>query len=410
MIKLFSFLQSRELVGVVCGLGWAAMSPNWERWLWKPTSALMELTMVAMLAAFIVAAAMASAGHRVEAAVRRGTGAGGVALLVTGAVFLWVMRGTAGFYPLRAWSILATSAMPALLAGSIAAGVGALCFRRRVEQPPDLVELPRGFRWSVRSLLALGFLSALVAPWIPRSIPKKVEIILPASVASATSSPSVVASRPREVFVYTTPEALKGAPAAAWKIKTTRRLGQMTAERGLAFSKDQRFLVGLESDRTIVVHDLESEGVRRISGIPFPVLHVSFSPDAERLFVVMQSQPLRVGVGFLKNGSFVLLPQPKKYAVPEGWASWSKEDEVVFLPKSGPTVVLSLHTLEIDPIALSPSELERLKREQVFDFPSNERWAFGRRTCSFPYSTLFLSFCNFGAGNSPGLFPCHACL
>ena len=74
----------------------------------------------------------------------------------------------------------------------------------------------------------------------------------------------------------------------------------------------------------------------------------------------------------------MLLPQPKKYAVPDGPVSWWKENEVVFVPKSGPVVGLNLDRLEVYPIGLSPDELAKLKRELRLDFASNSQWAFGK--------------------------------
>jgi hypothetical protein len=372
-----SYLQSRELAGLCCGLALAAVSPDWKGWLTNPSLGLLSLTLVVMLAGFWAAGAIVRAGHPMDIAVRRGTGAGALALLVAGTFFLWGMREAVGFSWVRAGMIFGASALPSLLAGSIAAGLGAVCFRRRVVPLPKLVELPKPFRWAVRGLIGLGFLSGLVAPWMPRPTPK-VAVMAVRPEPEIRPAPVPTPTPPRRQFEYNTPADLLTAAPVAWKVKTSRDLGAMSPERGVAFSKDQRFLAWGESNSTIVVHDLESEDVRRISGIPYPVRDMAFSPDGERLFVIMQGQPLRVGVGFLKDRRFVLLPQPKKLSVPEGSVSWWKEKEVVFVPPGGPIRVLNLDTLVVDSKGLAPTELAEIKRDQTIDFPANDRWAFGK--------------------------------
>lgn len=374
--KLPLFLQSRELVGSLFGVAVATMSPSWGQWLESPPLSLSLLLLAAVGSGLMVEASVAWAGHLMEIAVRRATRAGGVSLVVAGSFLLWEVGRNGGFLIFHAWLILLASLMPVLLVASIAGGLGAWRFRRQLNSPPPPLELAGIYRWPVLGLICAGFLTAALSPLIPQPVPEKISEIVPAPGTPERNAPPVAPPPPRVPFEYRTPPELTTSPAVAWRIKTVRQLASVDTARRAVFSGDQRFLAWVESDSSVVVYDLESEGVRRITGIPDSVQELSFSPDGDRLFMVMQGQPPRVGVGFLKNDRFVRLPQPKKHAVPIGRVSWWKEEEVVFLPNSGPTAVLNLNSLEMDETGFSPDELEHLTRDQTLALPSNSRWAF----------------------------------
>ena len=299
MKKLIPFTISPEVMGIVCGLMMFSTWPSLELMLLKAGWALLGIAMLAGTASFIVAARAGMVSPEMESRVRRGAWAGFFTVMVAAACLVFMTRMQLGGYaPIRAIMIAMASVMPAIMAGTIAAGYGAFLFR--LDEPmipasvPGAGDLPRPVRLMLRAGIATALLAALLSPLIPER-PKAVAVtpvVMPRPITAAETV--IPLPPPREPFKYAMPEALKTALPVSWSVRTQREIGAIQSDHGLALSRTGSLLAGLDTDGRIVVHDLESEEVRRISGIPYPVRDMAFSPDGERLFVVMQGQPLRV--------------------------------------------------------------------------------------------------------------------
>lgn len=279
--------------------------------------------------------------------------------------------------------------MPSMLAGTIAAAVGLLCFRPRpavveagAEPLPEtkLKELPKLTVWGIRCLIFAGLLLSLIVPFLPqRLVLAQTETNvsrLEQLKAVSPSPPPRPEPPPAPPFRYELPAALLTAQPVSWKIEATRGLGDFPLQYGVAFSSDGRFVASGGDSRDIVVRDLHSEDVRHVGTLPYPMRSLSFSPDGQRLFVVMEGDPRRVGVADLKSGRFIPLPQPKKHAVPEGQAVWWRETSVLFEWKKESMLALDLDTLEFDPARLSDADSLRFQSLANPAFPENDRWRF----------------------------------
>ena len=372
-----AFARSSEVVGVLSGLLMVAClgRPDHEM---TPLRVLGAMALVGSLAGF----AGASLSSRTRLApyhcVRLGARAGVAATLVASAALVlkaWSFPGSGLAW--RGWILAAASLFPSMLAGTVAGGIGYFCFRRRDATTEEAVDeepyaLPRWFPLTVRGLVCLLWLVALAAPFFPLPYPTRT-----ASAPAIADSVRVVREAPRPHF-YQTPEGLKSVPAAAWRVSAVRHLGRLDAEQGFAMSKDQRLIVGEDgaSDGSMVMFSLDSDAVTRTPSLPFSVARAAFNETADRLFLVSAESPPRLAVVELASHRVILLPQPKKNAVPTGPVYWLRERAVIFAWESQAALTLDLDTLELDAAHLPPEERERLSRETSPGFGSSERWKF----------------------------------
>ena len=378
--KLIPFTHSPELMGIVCGLMIFSAWPCLELILLKAGWALGGIAVIAGAAGFIVAAraGVVSPGIGMESRVRRGAWAGFFAVMVAAACLVFMTRMKFGGYAsLRAILVAVASVMPAIMVGTVAAGGGAYLLRRREVPTPEPVpganDLPRAARLTIRAGIFGALLIALVSPLIPES-PKVTQVAMPR--ATREEEPVRPLPPPRETFKYTMPEALKTALPVTWKVQTQRELGWIQPDHCLSFTKDERLLIGLDVDGRILVQDLDTHDRWRMPTLPYPVSQVSCSPDGQRLFVVLNADPRRVGVVTINTGVFTPLPQPRKHAVPDCRISWWKDQGVVFLTDPKSPLMFDLETLEFDPAKLTAEELGRINNELGPGLPKNDRWVF----------------------------------
>ncbi|MES2707978.1 MAG: hypothetical protein V4726_15400 [Verrucomicrobiota bacterium] len=253
----------------------------------------------------------------------------------------------------RAAMISTGSLLPALFAGSIAATLGMMLLRRD-EDFLEFRELPKVARWGLRGMLGLGLAASLLTLWSPLKPPD-----------------TSVAGKP---FSYTVPEGLKTGSPAAWEITARRSLGSLDPDIIVA-SSDQTLLAGMSGDRTIVIHHLEKEYTRRFPSLPYPARWLAFSPDARRLFVVMNGDPRRLAVVVIETGEIIELPQPKMHAVPKEPVLWAEENKVLFFSPGRESKVYNLKSLELDP-ATPEEEKLKLLWHPLLPTPQNAVWSF----------------------------------
>lgn len=189
-------------------------------------------------------------------------------------------------------------------------------------------------------------------------------------------------------FTYTTPEALKTAPPVAWKVLTRRDLGAMNPSAGVELSADQKLVVALEGDSTIVAQRLEKEETARVGKTPSPIKWLALSPDARRVFVVMIGDPLRIGVADLTTQRFIPLPQPKRHLVPEGRIVWRKDRQILFLTSDTERWGLDLDSLELDRVSLAEDENKAIAAKLNPSLPSTEAWQFFREALELTTAEL----------------------
>jgi hypothetical protein len=376
--KLIPFTHSPELVGIVCGLMIFSAWPCLELILLKAGWALVGIAVIAGVAGFIVAARAGQFSPGMERRVRRGAWAGFFAVMVAAACLVFMTRlKFGGHASLRAILVAVASVMPAIIVGTFAAGGGAYLLQSREVPIPEPVpganDLPRAARLTIRAGIFGALLVALVSPLIPES-PKVTQVTMPP--ATKEEEPVRPLPPPREPFKYTMPEALKTASPVSWSVRGQREVGPLRSDRGLALSRTGSFLAGLESDGRIVVYDLDSDIVRRMSPLPSAVLQLAISPDSKRLFVVLEGDPRKVGVMDMETESFIALPQPKKHAVPDSQVSWWKDQGVVFLTDPKNPLMLDLEWLEFNPANLTSGEIEQMNQEVALELPKNDRWSF----------------------------------
>ncbi len=376
--KLIPFTHSPELVGIVGGLMMFLAWPSLELILLKAGWALGGIAVIAGVAGFIVAARAGQVSPGMESRVRRGAWTGFFAVMVAAACLVFMTRMKLGGYAsLRAILVAVASVMPAIMVGTFAAGGGAYLLRSRevpIPEPvPGAKDLPRAARLTIRAGIFAALLAALASPLIPES-PKVTQVAMSRATREVESVRPL--PRPRVPFKYTMPEALKTSLPVSWKVQTQRELDWIRPDHCLSFTKDERLLIGLEVDGRILVQDLDTHDQWRMPTLPYPVLQVSCSPDGQRLFVVMNADPRRVGVVTITSGVFIPLPQPRKHAVPDCRISWWKDQGVVFLTDPKSPLMLDLETLEFDPAKLAEGELARINYELAPGLPKNDRWAF----------------------------------
>ena len=331
----------------------------------QPTWALAMFAGLASLAGFVVGGLLSRAGEAIDKAVRLGGKSAVVATLVASASFALMARKLPGdFSAIRGFLIPLVCALPVILVGSMAAALGALTCRcaegsdeNRVA--PAVIEPPRYFKFCYWGIVFAAILVTVLCPFYPTPYPQ--------AEKRADTAP----------FHYSAPEAMAKAPVAAWKLETQRVIGNFDINRGLDISKDERFVAGVNGG-DIVVYDLESEQMQKISNLPFSVGNLSFNPRGDRLFLVSGSEPRRIAVVELMSRRVFLLPQPKKHAVPSGRVVWWDSKEVIFHNDGKTLLTLNLDSLEIDPSNLSPPEVEEIRLIPSQGWPRNERWALGR--------------------------------
>lgn len=359
-----------------CGLTFGAASiATWKcipAYIETPAFALLAVTVASVLASTVTAIFRCRSAEPTDRLTRSAAKTGVWAALTTGIVIVLMAWATRGASPFKALLVVGTCLMPAMLCGAVAAGAAVMLGRRRPpeEAPKSLPSASRALTWSCRGVLACGIAAALCAPFFPK----------PAADAPAqilTAEPP--ASAP---FRYTMPEALKTAPPSAWKVATTRSLGRMQ-EAPIAFSREQQFLAGLDNPKSLVIHELDTDRVESFPNLPEPVVQVSFSPDAKRLFLVTSppsNGPLRLAVLERDTKRYIPLPQPKRHAVPHCPVSWIKDELVAFPLKDGPPQggvwTLNLRSLEFEQDALGEAEIQQARSETSPGLPRNDRWAF----------------------------------
>ena len=332
----------------------------------QPAWALGQFCFLAMVAGLFTGGLSSYQGGGLEQSVKSGSKSAVISTIVASACFALMLRTLPGeFAALRGLLIPLVVALPAILAGSMGAVLGALFFRRNEttsESSPN--ESSVALRWPEWCIIVAAVLTLLICPLFPTPFPPELR-------------PRVATVENRIPFHYTTPEALATAPASAWALQTQRLIGNIDSGRAFALSRDERFIAGGNGD-TISVYDLESEGVITFPPVSFPLAALAFSPSGERLFFVCDGDPRRLGVAEIKSRKVILLPQPKRHLVPEGRVFWRSEKEVVFAPKISDMKMLNLDSLELDPVQFSLDESNRIWQAITYPLTSNDRWAMGR--------------------------------
>lgn len=353
-----------EFSGLCFGAGILATWTLLPLFLHTPAWGLFALMMVGVMTGFTIGALAGRQGERSDLAGRRGAKAAAWAVLVASACLVLMARALpAASAPLRALFICGASVLPAMFAGSIAAVIGMMVFRRNAGMDANPVsddqpaEHASWIRWTGRSFIVLLLMTAAAAPFFPT--PHRV---------LAVDSPK---KHPK--FHYTMPEALKAASPVLWVLQTSRPLGQFDESIRICLSKDERFIAGV-SGQEIVIQELHHGNEHRIQNLPFRPLTIAFSPNAERLFLV-SDQPSRIAVVDISTGRF-LLPQPKNRTVPDGAVWWRKDKEVWFASEGLQVLSLNLDTLLIEPLDISQIGIEAFKAAVRPSLPKNERWRF----------------------------------
>ncbi len=375
MKRLAPYFQNPELIGLVFGLCVWSLFSLIETLLLKPVWGLLAVVLVTSVAGFAAAGRASHLQFPPERCVRRGAWSGVFAVIAAAACLILMAKVQWPHnIPFRAMLLGLTSAMPAVIAGTLAAGGGALLFRRQVldaseaKEPP--ADLPKWTRILIRGAILLFLIGAIFSPLVPVAAPAPYQ--LPPLHVQNSAVPAAV----KVPVYYPVPKELSSSPPAAWTVTHQRELGKVRSDRGLALSSTGRFLSALELSGAIVIYDLESDAVVRIPQLPYPVLHIAFSPDDKRLFVVLEDLPRRVGVVDLETRFLIPLPQPKKFAVPDAPISWWKQTEVIFLTNNQNPRVLDLDSLEFNVKDLPEIELKLIQAGLARQLPSNEKWTF----------------------------------
>jgi hypothetical protein len=397
--KLAILSRSAEAIGLLCGLlmicAWKAVPAFLE----TPAWALLALVLIAMLAGWVVGARAGLDREMPHPAVRRGTRAAFYAVLMAGALFVLMARMIPGAAaPWGALIIAGASSVAATFAGSIAATVAMLIYQRRTEvsdctalvlaseagagQVSDVATLPKWVRWLLIGLIGCVLSAGLVAPLFPTPLPP------PPPPPPRPQAPPPEKPYTPPPFTYTTPEALKTAPPIAWKVLTRRDLGSLNTSAGVELSANQKVVVALEGDSTVVAQHLEKEETARVGKTPSPIKRIALSPDARRVFVVMANDPLRIGVADLASQRFIPLPQPKKHAVPEGQIVWWKEKQILFVTSEIDRWALDLDSLELDRVSLSEDENKAIAAKLNPPLPTTEAWQFFREALELTTAEL----------------------
>lgn len=375
-----AFAGSSEVVGVLFGLLLAACVGRVDHEI-NSLRVLGSMVLLGSIGGFVTASFSSRKWVAPYDCVRSGARAGVVASLVAGAALVlraWSLPGSGA-----AWHgliLAAASLFPSMLAGTVAAGLGYFCFRRRVAgtaQTSDKApwELPRWFPIAARSFVGLLCVSALTAPFFPRPYSASVWNSAPPPI---TAEPARGMGEEQGPLLYPIPEALKSAPAAAWSVSMTRQLGRLDPVQGFAMSKDERWIVGVDgaSDDSLVMISLDSDNVSRTPPLPFSVDRAAFNEATDRLFLVSSESTPRLAVLELATRRVILLPQPKNAAVPNGRVYWWRDHQVIFDPASRPKLALDLDTLELDKAEWLPEEQIRFSRGDSSGFLETERWKF----------------------------------
>lgn len=367
MKKWPAFTRSPEVVGLFCGVGMAACKTLHPNLAVTPIRVLGCMVLLACLAGFTTAAVSSRTLATSYHSVRRGARAGMVAALAAGAILVlvaWSFTGASLTW--RGLMLAAVSLLPSMFAGTIASGVGCFCFRRKTVTPvqedgTDIREWSRWLRIATWSLVGLLWAAAVSAPFFPRHRP-------PQSVGAVRWAS---ASHPAL-------DAFKSAPPAAWSVSTVTHLSRLHPETGFAMSKDQRWIVGVDGafDHSLAIISLDSEEVSRTPPLPFPVATAVFNETADRLLVISEEATPRLAVVELASHRVIVLPQPKKAAVPKGPVYWWRDHEVIFDPPGRPRLALDLDALELSPAELRPEEQARLSQENSPGLPKTDRWQF----------------------------------
>lgn len=365
-----------ELSGLICGglvFGLHRLAASNVR----PFTLLLFEALAAALAGVFCVLTFRRSGLPGITLVRRAGGAGMVAAVIFSLLLLFWLRSEVWFFSYQFFLPPLGCFMPAVMIGTV---VSAMVFKlfvshltegdRSTPQP-----LPNWCPLSVRLVMGGAVCWLLVAPWIPKTMVRTVE---PKYTPPKDESlaPAVVTTPPRAVFQYITPPELLTTPPIGWKIVASRRLGNFDVSRGFSFSENEQWMAATSDERTIHIIDLNSDVMSTIQ-FPEPLAQFSLSPDGCRVFVVMKSNPRTIGVGFSSGQRLVVLPQPKKHAVPGGEAIWLRDKEVFFKNPDGNQLKLDLDSLEFDPAPQTTSdEKKRWERDSQPRLPKNDRWEF----------------------------------
>ena len=347
--------RSREIIGLASGLVMLALWPLHRLMLVEPAWLFFGIVFLSSVAGFIVGGTSSGTGFEPSAAVRRGVLTAAIASIVAASCFTLTARVLMGpFASIRGLMGGVLSILPGMFYGMFSAGVAALVLARpsanSQKQPPE--PLSSAVRWSVRLGVALLAMCAVASPFIPVTVPS-----LPTPAPMVTTAPP-------PPFAYSVPLNMIAAHAMQWQLFTHRNFGRVNGQLA-ALSDDDRWLAYVpEHTNGIRVVDLHSSADKGTISLPYPIDRLSFSPDADRLFVASSTSPVEIGVVDLKDHSYVALPKPKNRAMPSGRFRWWKANEVLISSGSKDGVILNLDTLEIDNASTVSSWKETLLSAQ----------------------------------------------
>lgn len=318
------------------------MSPMLHLMIAEPPWLLLVIAVLATLTGLAVSGLASRAGVDSSSSVRLGIRGSAIAAIAAGCVFALMARSLPGTIPVsRALLGGLLSIMPASLCGTVAAGVATRLFAQRTSSIASSATNSRlstqVFIWGLRALIGSLTVAAILLP--PGEFPKP----KPSPVIDAV--PVIVAPPP---FAYAIPSEMATAHALQWNFRTSQDVAGVRAGT-VILSQDDRWL-GYVSSRDTSLHALQlnSPTLRRSATLPHEVDRLSFSPNAESVFVAAHLGQTEIGVADLLSGRYIALPKPRNRAMPDGKLSWWKDNEVLIVGQNGNRWILNLDTLEVD--------------------------------------------------------------
>lgn len=370
------FGRCREALGLAFGLLMLAALPWRLAMLFEPGWLLLVLLVLACMAGFAGGGVAAHQGYEPSSALRFGAWAAFLTALVAASIFAISARLMESWlYVFRAGTSGLLSLLPVTFYGMVCAGVASLTLARQDAQtiPASPVPLPPAkLVWSLRSLIALLVLLAIVLPPASsqRFVARPAPLPLPPTKTFVT----------RPTFTFTPSADIGRASAMQWRLLKQREVSGVDAST-LALSPNDRYAACLAREQQIVqVIDLHTEAVWRVN-LPGKAEHFAFHPGAERLLVVWRQDGERVyGVADVRQGRITILPKPNKGMVPSGTPFWWKDTKVLIVDGKE-RQMLNLDTLEIDGAeedkewkALDPLIQEKVSREVVPALMDKTQW------------------------------------
>lgn len=200
----------------------------------------------------------------------------------------------------------------------------------------------------------------------------------PAPLVQIQNSPNLPAAPP-ETFAL--PKKIEVSEASQWRLLKKRTV-QGVATGIYSLSADNRWLAILTQDRQAIrVLDLHTFDAGKTIRLERPADRFSFDPTGKRIIAISDEVSAQLAVIDIQNGYSVILPMPRKRAVPEGNLLWWKEHEVLVGTSENALRILNLETLEVDEASAVPSwkeaklsERENAIKQMAAGLRETPRW------------------------------------